>query len=64
MQPNGPKGGASSSEVSSTLLVEIQQLFTRETINQLFDLLELIVVRATLLGLMILGAHALFGHHP
>jgi hypothetical protein len=64
MKLKGQGGGASLSEVTSTSLAEFHPIFTRERVNQLFDLLELIVVRVTLLGLMILGAHALFGHHP
>jgi hypothetical protein len=34
-----------------------------DTINKVFDILELLVVRVTLLGLAALGAYALFKHH-
>ena len=48
----------------NTLLEHIAAAISRDSINHVFDLLELLVVRATLLGLLILGACALFGHHP
>ena len=32
-------------------------------INKVFDILELLVVRATILGLAVLGAYALFKRH-
>ena len=34
-----------------------------EIINRLFDVLDLLVVRTTILGLAVLGAYALFKHH-
>ena len=34
-----------------------------ETVNRIFDVLELLVVRATLLGLIVLGAYALLRMH-
>lgn len=34
-----------------------------ELIKKIFDVLDLLVVRATILGLAILGAYALFKHH-
>ena len=35
-----------------------------EIINKIFDILDLILVRAILLGLIALGAYTLFKHHP
>ncbi len=36
-----------------------------ELINAIFDVLDLLVVRATLLALVVLGAYALLkNHHP
>lgn len=35
-----------------------------ETINKVFDILELILVRTALLGLAALGVYSLFTHHP
>ena len=32
-------------------------------INRFYDILDLLVVRTTILGLAILGAYALFKHH-
>jgi hypothetical protein len=34
-----------------------------EMINKVFDILDLLVVRFTILGLAALGAYALFKHH-
>jgi hypothetical protein len=34
-----------------------------EIIKQIFDILDLVVVRSTILGLAILGAYALFRSH-
>jgi hypothetical protein len=34
-----------------------------DIINKVFDILDLLVVRATILGLAVLGAYALFKHH-
>ncbi len=34
-----------------------------DIINKVFDILDLLVVRLTLLGLAALGAYALFKHH-
>jgi hypothetical protein len=34
-----------------------------DIINKVFDILELLVVRLTILGLAALGAYALFKHH-
>ncbi len=34
-----------------------------EVINKIFDILELLVVRITILGLAVLGAYALLTHH-
>ncbi len=34
-----------------------------EIINKVFDILDLLVVRATILGLAALGAYAIFKHH-
>jgi hypothetical protein len=34
-----------------------------DIINRVFDILELLVVRVTILGLAVLGAYALFQHH-
>jgi hypothetical protein len=34
-----------------------------EIINKVFDVLDLLVVRTTILGLAALGAYALFKHH-
>ena len=36
----------------------------RETIGKIFDILDLIVVRSTILGLAIAGAYAIFKKHP
>ena len=43
----------------------VPQLLTHlpDIINKVFDILELLVVRATILGLAVLGAYALFQHH-
>jgi hypothetical protein len=34
-----------------------------DIINKVFDILDLLVVRVTILGLAALGAYALFKHH-
>jgi hypothetical protein len=34
-----------------------------EVINKIFDILDLVVVRLTILGLAVLGAYALLTHH-
>jgi len=34
-----------------------------DVINKIFDILELLVVRLTILGLAVLGAYALLTHH-
>jgi hypothetical protein len=34
-----------------------------DAINKIFDILDLLVVRLTILGLAALGAYALFKHH-
>jgi len=35
-----------------------------ELINKVFDILDLLVVRCTLLGLAAVGAYAILKHHP
>jgi hypothetical protein len=35
-----------------------------EVINGIFDVLDLLAVRITLFGLIVLGAYTLFKHHP
>jgi hypothetical protein len=54
-----PKPGVKK-EIES-LMPNLSQL--PNTINQVFDVLDLLVVRLTLLGLAALGAYSLFKHH-
>ena len=54
------KPGAEQKEMQN-LLPNLSQL--PSTINQVFDILDLLVVRLTLLGLAALGAYSLFKHH-
>jgi hypothetical protein len=54
------KPAAKQKEMESAM-PDLRQL--PNTINQVFNILDLLVVRLTLLGLAALGAYSLFKHH-